>query len=216
MNSSGNTDEFSVLEFQPPKIEYTRSQLMDLDTGRAFASNENASKMFESQLVRNSPRNAGILREKLVDKIGQNFIDDFWSRAKANNQTTAAAAGATAFPPMTPNEIFDFDYQAALVQAATDDRFGLPNLLDEAYGNRSNSKVDRWLNTGRNSSEYAHATSRAEPASPAETFNLKSAASSTIKADETSSTVSNHSAIRAKLLDKTAKVKQNLRKLTKQ
>lgn len=198
LNSSG---EFSMIEIQTPKIGYTRSQLMNLDnasvsSGKPLKLNDNSAKLFESKLQ--SMRNSPAISTK-PDEPAQNFNDDFWSKATASNQPK--------FPDMTPQDTFDFDYHTALAKAATDDRFGMFS---------ASAKVDHWLNSGRNSSEYAQATGHAESiVQPNEKFDLNSNMSSTIKPDETSSMVSNQSAIRAKLLDKTAKVKQNLRKLTK-
>lgn len=198
LNSSG---EFSMIEVQAPKIGYTRSQLMNLDTttvaGKPLKLNDNSTKLFESKLLskRNSPASVGTK----PDEPAQSFNDDFWSKATAINQPK--------FPDMTPQDTFDFDYHTELAKAATDDRFGMFS---------ASAKVDRWLNSGRNSSEYAQVTGHAESiVQPNEKLDLNSNMSSTNKPDETSSMVSNQSAIRAKLLDKTAKVKQNLRKLTK-
>lgn len=178
MNSSGITDEFSVVEFHSPKIEYTRSQLMDLQSmssGQTFKMNENVSKSVEANLKRKSSANVGA-------PIGKNKTEQ-----------------STAFTDGIKGSEFESYYATAVAK-----------LQMEASVNR---KVDHWLNSGQNPREYAQATDDIEYAvGPAKTFDLKT---NTAKADETSSTVSNQSAIRAKLLDKTAKVKQNLQKLTK-
>ena len=202
MNSSVNTDEYSVLEFQPQKIEYTRSQLMQMAAKSPLKMNENTTKIVENNLMRVEGGSANVSVDK--GAVGGNepsFNDDSWNKA------TTASHATNKYPEPMAHEFFGLDYQAALAKAATDDRFGLPFS--------ATSKVDRWLNSGQNPSEYAQATYKAEPTvQPVDSFDSRSNTLSTIKADETSSTVSNHSAIRAKLLDKTAKLKQNLRKLT--
>lgn len=201
MNSSGNTDEFSVLEFQPQKIEYTRSQLMQMAPKSSLKLIENTTKIVENNLMRVEIGSANVSVDKVA--IGENepsFNDGSW------NKTTTASHEINKYPEPMTHEFLDLDYQAALAKAATDDRFVLPFS--------ASSKVDRWLNSGENPNEYAQATCKAE--STVQSIDLldsKSNTLSTIKADETSSTVSNHSAIRAKLLHKTAKLKQNLRKL---
>lgn len=197
MSSSGNTDEFSVLEFRnrtTPKKEYTRSELIDLGSD-AYAQRIDpdvvSSKLIEKQLVRNNRP------EKFIDKSGvktateQTFNDDFWSKATTSNQNEH------------PKQQFDSDYQAILANATLDNRFALPF--------NTNSKVDRWLKSGQNPSEYANATVSELMGSL--TYSSDTAAG-TNKPEESASIVSTKSAIRAKLLDKTAKVKQTLRNLT--
>lgn len=196
MCSSGNTDEYSVLEFRnqtAPKQEYTRSQLIDLGSdayAQRIDSNVVSPKLIEKQLVRNHS-------VKLIDKLDaktateQTFNDEFWSKATTTNQNDH------------PKQKFNSDYQAVLANATLDTRFVLPF--------NTNSKVDHWLNSGQNPSEYANATVGDLMDSLADSSDT---AVGTNKPEESASTVSTKSAIRAKLLDKTAKVKQTLRNLT--
>lgn len=196
MNLSGNTDEYSVLEFHTPKIEYTRSQLIDLGdaaNSQKLNVNVNATKLLEHKIVSKSSANIDDLIGKRAteETVGKNLNDEFWSLATTNNQAV--------HPDSVTQETSESDYHATLAKAALDNRFVLP----------FNAKVDRWLNSGQNTSDYAHATCQAACLSSSLVVNNPS----TFNANEASSTVSNRSAIRAKLLDKTARVKQNLRNL---
>lgn len=95
---------------------------------------------------------------------------------------------------------FDMANLNVNMEKAADDLFDLPLNV--------NAKVDNWLNSTQHPT--GPAASRPNPLGGPPIILYDSSN----KMDETSSTVSNKSAIRAKLLDKTARVKQTLRNLT--
>lgn len=196
-----SVDEYSVLEFcnTMPKNEYTRSQLIDLESNACGFSGDNdnvVTKLSERDLVRNKAvkfidklRSKEAATDAAIKQVTQQLLnDDFWSKATTNNQNESH-----------DSESLESDYQAVLTKASIDNRFVLPFSND--------SKVGRWLNSGQNPSEYADATVN-EPV-------LASAKlSDANQPDESASALSAKSALRAKLLDRTAKVKQTLRNLT--
>lgn len=200
VHSPASVDEYSVLEFRietTPKMEYTRSQLLDLGSNACALNIDNdelSTKLFEKNIVRDGP-------VKLIDKLNnktatdaaneQKLNDDFWSKATTSNQNERQGSYS--------QEQTVSDYQAVLAKAALDNRFVLP------FSN--NSKVDRWLNSGQNPTEYAKATVNDSVLTSFDPTHAN-------KPDESASTISTKSAIRAQLLDRTAKVKQTLRNLT--
>lgn len=171
MNSSGNTDDYSVLDFQKPttpKKEYSRSQLLGIGTNVSDQNIKvNDVNLFASKVERINPKKTC---EGSNHEVQQVFNDEFWSKV------------TTSIPDDERNSNFSDNTQ----------------------------KVNNWLNSGQNPSEYANITGQA-----ASVHSLaKTSDTATNKFDETTSMVSTKSAIRAKLLDKTAKVKQTLRNLT--
>lgn len=207
-NSSGNTDEFAVLE--SPKTEYTRSLLMNLGNPissghQPLTTNENVTRSIDTKIWRNNP-NEFNWNDK-TNETGLNFNDDFWSNATERNREPFESLryNRPKGEPMLPSTS-ELNIHAAVRQAA---------LISDAMNEQviATAKVDRWLHSGLDPSEYAFRTEFTAPQAKQQ-FDLTTNTSSTIKADEMSSTVSNQSAIRAKLLEKTAKVKQNLRKFS--
>lgn len=177
LNSSAITDEYSILEFHTPKIEYTRSQLIDIG-GLASGRHEE---------VINKSSNSN---DDVLSALGQCLNEDFWQSTKNSMEDQ--------------QKIFDLAFEQT--QSAP--------TLDDDKKTKNNAKVDRWLNSGQDPSEYANLT-KWTGYDDRQQGSLTEDTSGTLKADEVSSIVSNSSAIRAKLLDKTARVKNSLRKMTR-
>lgn len=219
MNLSPNSDEYSILDFQKqsPKTEYSRSQLIELGNAAHGHSKVAINPMEEDQLARlklarSKPRNVidsltkkgnvidSLTKKAVTIEAKQNLNDNFWGTAKTTGRNATPETFAHKFD-------FEFDFQSAMAKAKMDDRFDLPF--------NTNSKVDRWLSSGQDPTEYATASAEFV-ADPIQIPYTKSA-SNDFKFNEDSSfvtDVSAKSAMRSKLLDKTAKLKQNLRNKT--
>lgn len=84
-------------------------------------------------------------------------------------------------------------------------------LMDEPFQLplHADSKVDRWLNSGQNAIQYATASAEILPDPVFLNSNIQTQDNVSVVTD-----LSATSSIRSKLLDKTAKLKENLRNLT--
>lgn len=235
--SDGHSDDgFSMTDYQKqkPRNEYTRSQLLELrhdDTNDAIEKAKNM-KIAERIIKKNAEKKLaeakcgggdgasgkrGIVHANcgpaVKEKPKEPNPDDFWSKVTTSNRNAAGAAGGG-----DQNDEVNFELENPWEQSAYDDptNFG--------FRTKSKGKVHDWLNSGGDkmpsqSSQYEDFL----PIFPNETSNQSS---SMTKRNECSnalndtsslvSDVSTKSAVRAQLLDKTAKLKETLSKLKQQ
>lgn len=200
MITSGHSDEYSIEECDSQKLtskkEYTRSQLLQLGNvsrGQTLESNQTAQKLVDKKIMRKNPC-IGLSSDLVHDKVetnesGGNFNDDFWSKVTTTDCTTYA------------NYVSPANIETQMTQAGA--------KLDDKYEISFNtkSKVDNWLRSGQtpvyNNYEYSNV---AVVGAPLPTKNEQIDV-------ENASVVSTKSAIRSKLLEKTARVKETLQKL---
>lgn len=191
MITSGHSDEYSIGERDSrkltPKKEYTRSQLLQLGNvthGQTLESYQTAQKLVDKEIMRKNPC-IGLPS----NESGGNFNDDFWSKVTTTDCTTYA------------NYISPVNIDAKITQAGP--------KLDDKYEVSFNtkSKVDNWLKSGQTPVQNNYDFSNvAVVGAPLSTKNEQIDV-------ENASVVSTKSAIRSKLLEKTAKVKETLQKL---
>lgn len=203
MITSGHSDEYSIEERDSkkltPKKEYTRSQLLQLGSvthGQTLESYQTAQKLVDKEIMRKNPclglssKASDLVQDKVeTNESGGNFNDDFWSKVTTTECTSYA------------NYISPVNIDAQITQAGT--------KLDDKYEVSFNTKakVDNWLKSGQtpayNSYDYSNVAIGGTPLSTKnEHINVENA-----------SVVSTKSAIRSKLLEKTARVKETLQKL---
>lgn len=183
------------------KKVYTRSQLIQLASdargAQSLESTETAQKLIERQIGRRASVSAcdslgmQAYEVQIGGEPGQKLTDDFWS-----NVTTSATQNT--YDDLVQPETFNANFQTAFDDAQLD----LP----------CNAKVDRWLNAGPN--PIFSKDGRDSVAAPISRTSNTPVNNPTEYKDDVASNVSTKSAIRSKLLDKTAKVKQTLRNLT--
>lgn len=219
--SDGHSDEFSMLDSQKqtPKNEYTRTQLMELRHNETTDIIEKAKNMrISERILRNNaakkladPKCGPAKGKMITAKCGpvvretpnEPNVDDFWSKATTSNRNAAAA-------DQKDDSTLDFDLPNPWAKSGFDDP------TDFSFG--SNVKVDNWLNAGRGEmpTQFSQCDDFSiEPSNQSNPLLF----SNERKLTETSSLVSDvstKSALRSKLLDKTAKLKQTLSNLKQQ
>lgn len=231
---SGHSDEFLTLDFQKqtPKNEYSRSQLLELRHDDTIDMIEKAKnmKIAERIIKKNAemkltnakcgggamggPGKKGLIHVKCgppasKEKPKEPNVDDFWSKATTTSSNRNAAAAA-----QNDDSLFNFDL------ANPWDKSGFDDPTEFSFQAANNAKVGSWLNTGRN--EMPTQFSQCDDDfgnEPSNQSNPMFFSNERKGLNETSSLVSDASstsAVRSRLLDKTAKLKQTLSKLKKQ
>lgn len=168
---------------QMPKKQYTRAQLVHLGS---LARDESIGKDDTAR--------------KLVDKDiirGAPFLDIPGFDDYDHNEDILSKAATTSRIQYAPPKSSELDYANFDPIPKQDAKYDLPFS--------TKSKVDQWLNNG----PYPNYTDNQDSVAAAMGMNKPIEC----KDDENASCVSTKSAIRSKLLDKTIKVKQTLRKI---
>lgn len=193
-----------MLDFQKqtPKNEYTREQLLELRHEETFDMVEKAKnmKIAERIIQKNAAKRLTVPKDgpnKIVaanqQKHKEPNADDFWSKATTSNQNAAATAANRKDNPAD-------GYQLANPWAKSN--------LDDPTGFSFGAKVGSWLRTGQ---DFPTQFSCGDDIPIEPSIERKRSETSSLVSD-----MSSKSALRSKLLDKTAKLKQTLSNLKQQ
>lgn len=176
VNLSGNSDEYSVLDFQKQstKREYTRSQIIEFGN----------VPLDHCTVALNPKKKDELARSSLKKRTAFGLMID---APKENTSTDRKEKN------LLKKKQDTFEYEFPI---------------------NADSKVDRWLNSGHNPTEHATESDNLA-ADPIQISDLATATNDFKFADSSLMTdVSTKSSLRSKLLDKTAKLKENLRNKT--